>query len=578
VTVIGEDGQQYNLAIHGDQTALVTNHLVDVVPSEFFPGHDISQWQPNGKLLASIAGGLLQKWVDVWDADSGATLTELVSSQEGLTEEVAFLLTNGQDQIDELAWSPDGLRLATAHPLAGCCGMVSIWDPTSGQRLNAWATGYVDHLAWSPDGLYLASGDGYHDAQIHIWNPQTGMLEASIGNTGIHVSDLAWSPDGSALAFVSSVEDVLVVWDLGSGQERFTLEGRFEALRWSPDSTQLLVERSDGRRPDDPGDESLDQPDTWLVDARPGFDLLTLPGGKGAAWSPDGERVITFSNVPHIYTIKEALQSRQTGDAARLALQDTVLENYNLSTYTAFDSIPVSWLPDGRLAASDRGISGIWELETGKAIPLPAEISNRFTVWNTDGSRLARIGETIEIYNPDGERLFDVPRARYPEFTFWENLAPIAWSPDGTRIASQEGAMIRLWDAITGEPIGTLAGHVEPVSDLSWSPDGKRLASTSGLLVIGSGGTLIYGDKTVRIWDVSTMREMYRLLTPMDAVITSAQWSPDGKYLLTTNPLDDVTRIWRAWASLEDLTAYARQCCAVRQFTAEELGRFGLEQ
>ncbi len=568
VTITGQDGDQYILDIQTGQVVLTTTHLVDVEPSEFFPGHDISQWQPAGDRLASIAGSLLEKWVEIWDAESGTPLVKLISSAQGLNEDVAFLLVDGQDQIDELAWSPDGLRLATAHPLAGCCGMVSIWDPSSGERLQAWSTGYVDHLSWSPDGLRLATGDGYHDAPVRIWDAQTTLLSDSIGNVDVHISDLAWSPDGSAMAYVSSTENVLVVWDMGEGTERFSLEGPFKAVRWSPDSMHLLAEHAD---------------DTWLIDARPDFSLITLRGGKGAAWSPDGQRVITFSDVPRIYDIGQTLQKDPANDLLGSlpdapAQEVPILENYTLSTWTAFDSIVARWLPGEQLAASDRSISSIWNLETGKAIPLPDDISNRFVVWSADGTRQARIGESIEIYNASGDFTFDLPNAREADFSYWDEFTPIAWDPDGTRIASQDGALIRLWDAATGHPVGTLVGHTEPVSDISWSPDNRRLTSTSGLYVVGSGGMLLYGDHTVRIWDVSSLTEMYQLLTPMDAIITSAQWSPDGKYLLTTNPIEDVTRIWRVWPDLDDLVEYAQQCCAVREFTPEELERFGLEQ
>src|SRR6266513_2167141 len=55
-------------------------------------------------------------------------------------------------------------------------------------------------LAWSPDGMHLASGG--QDQSAHVWNPTTGQ---QVGTYRSHYSRgevlaLAWSPDGQRLA------------------------------------------------------------------------------------------------------------------------------------------------------------------------------------------------------------------------------------------------------------------------------------------------------------------------------------------------------------------------------------------
>ena len=66
----------------------------------------------------------------------------------------------------------------------------------------------------------------------------------------------------------------------------------------------------------------------------------------------------------------------------------------------------------------------------------------------------------------------------------------VAWSPDGTRLASaSDDRTARVWDAATGQPIHMLRGHTGSVMSVAWAPDGTRLASASY-------------DGTMSVWDV----------------------------------------------------------------------------
>ena len=64
--------------------------------------------------------------------------------------------------------------------------------------------------------------------------------------------------------------------------------------------------------------------------------------------------------------------------------------------------------------------------------------------------------------------------------------ASVVFSPDGGTLASGSSGEIILWDAVTGEPKRTLAGHAGSVNSIAFSPDEETLAS---------GGD----DKTIRL-------------------------------------------------------------------------------
>jgi hypothetical protein len=140
--------------------------------------------------------------VKVWDARTG---------QESLT------LRGHTDAVAEVAFSPDGQRIASASEDE----TMIIWDARTGQQ-NYRVTGILNTAAFSPDEQPIASPA--LDFTVRVWDARTGAESLALeGHTHVVLS-VAFSPDGQRLAS-ASVDGTVKIWDAtpvseGSNQQR----------------------------------------------------------------------------------------------------------------------------------------------------------------------------------------------------------------------------------------------------------------------------------------------------------------------------------------------------------------------
>jgi WD40 repeat protein len=92
-----------------------------------------------------------------------------------------------------------------------------------------------------------------------------------------------------------------------------------------------------------------------------------------------------------------------------------------------------------------------------------------------------------------------------------------------------------------------LGGHDGLVRSAAFSPDGTRIVTASG-------------DKTARIWDAATAKEII-VLRGHDGQVFSAAFSPDGKRIVTASR-DNTARIWDAHRQTMSVRDLLGEACA----------------
>jgi WD40 repeat protein/serine/threonine protein kinase len=406
---------------------------------------------------------------------------------------------------------------------------------TSLVSLNAW--GSFNEFPYAGSS-FAFSADGQRvyfntETTLHEWDVNTYAAGPTRGGFG---DILALGPGASFIVSrpVSRAGHLLTVVAPASGRVVATLTGHtapVECAAVSRDGTQIASGGEDGTVR------------TW--DTATGRMLAVIrsaaPEPCPVTFSPD-QRLVAFGGQRAVQ-ISETVSGRSVSvlqggdmdvsaiafshDGTRLAAgsYDRLIRTWHVPAGTPAATmwghraqiITVAFSPDDRQLASGAGdgTARLWDVASGRQA----------------GTCTFPSGDTVSVaFEPQGSKLFVAGGEHFLGATIrvWDRRAvdpwrtlphdefvhAVAFSRDGSQVATGSDGTIRLWDASTGGLTAVLSGHTGPVNAIAYHPSESRMASASD-------------DKTVRLWDARAGRLLATIQANRDAV-NAVSFSPVG--------------------------------------------------
>ena len=518
------------------------------------PGDWLTQFSPDGiKLVTSLSNNTAK----IWDIEADTVVATLkghkarinsvqfspVSADNSIggkyiittSSDNTAILWNGKGDhlftfripgknIADIRFSSDGNKVfATAVD-----GTAIIWNVTDGtafQKTPIRDKKNLNSARLSPDGTMVVSASD--DRLAIIWSTSDEKKESIPlkGHNG-RVLFAQFSPDGKKIVSTSN-DGTAKVWDT-NGKHLVDLKGHtsyFKYARFSPDGKKIVTGSYDKT--------------AKIWDAERGDLIATLKGHAGivnsAQFSPDSKKVVTASsdNTVKIWQVStESLLKTLAGKAGHIK----IVNSAQFSPVNADDSIGGKYI----VTASDDNTAIIWDAE--KAIPINTLKGHKAQVFTAcfspDGKKIVTASRDFSaiVWNAEkGISIDTLKEAGYKSYLTSAQFSPASIDdPTGGKYivaAYDDDHYVKIWDAEKGTLIDTLKGHLGILTSAQFSPDGKKIVTASY-------------DKTAKIWDAKA-GTLITTLIGHRGVVNSAQYNPNGKTIVTTS-YDNTAKVWDA--------------------------------
>ena len=504
---IGEraGGFERRLEVSSDGTRVLSANYSSVAVWDAISGKTLAEVKrpiPFGDAGASIsaegkifaAGGSL----DFNAKDKPVTAVVWSVEKNAKLAEVAVL----QNQSANVALSPDGKLLATwgthfernppkdgPDPATDPNRIVQFWDATSGKELAKFRTESfgTPHVAFSPDGQVAAFSTGA--GAIRLIDPKTGADRRRLFGRADQASLLAFSPDGKTLATAGN-DGTVQLWKVADGARIGTIECPVGSLSVG---VRGIVFTSPERAV------------AWTAVGLTAI-VWELPSGK--LLSPLAGHVSGVRSIAFAAEGKEVLTSGDEGAIHRWDLAGQNLGEVKLRSSGSFGSLsrfPMSQTTlteDGKFVVGQLGMSGLYEIATGRQIAAPQAGSNV---------------DARTILCRDARTFLVVPNLPYPPKPQPKSLA------------------IAVWDVATGVKLCDLEAPVGEVTIAAASPDRSKLATVIATRTPDNKALF-----QVIGWDLTTGKKLGTYSEPGGFGATFLAMAPDSISAIASSPTGKV--------------------------------------
>jgi WD40 repeat protein len=206
-----EDGTELALfdPASGDRTSVVTTR----------GGIPALAWSPDGSTIAYVANTRSEpSRSSVFVVRPGATPMRITEPSVLFSASSGWGTLEAMNGFDELAWSPDGTRLALSTTRDGL-----IVIPIDGSGERTVIDQHPASFAWSPDGRQIAYGDAGDvvivpangGTPVHIESDASSPIDRYLAERWIQAranwflsfgGGIVWSPDGTLIAFSEGLD------------------------------------------------------------------------------------------------------------------------------------------------------------------------------------------------------------------------------------------------------------------------------------------------------------------------------------------------------------------------------------